>query len=63
MKLNILGVKIYKISVDKLILKLLYFQIKLYNFRRWELSFKYNFNKLYFASFYLIIKPNYFFLK
>jgi len=34
MKLNILGVKIYKISVDKLILKLLYFQIKLYNFRR-----------------------------
>jgi len=56
-----LGVKNDNISVDKLILKLLYFQIKLYNFRRWELSFKYNFNKLYIDSFYLINKPNYFF--
>jgi hypothetical protein len=34
MKLKNLGVKNDKIIVDKLIQKLLYFQIKLYNFRR-----------------------------
>lgn len=34
MKLKNLGVKKDEISVDKLIQKLLYFQIKLYNFRR-----------------------------
>jgi hypothetical protein len=34
MKLKNLGVKNDNIIVDKLILKLLYFQIKLYNFRR-----------------------------